>query len=187
MWRNVLEGSRDFYLIRADASRRFGRPEKLGLGTWKINACPMDGGGLVHAGVKTISVWWRMDDIFVAEPGKPETKIGEGKDSLSPPAGRRSTRRGSRVPSSSCGLPANRKQSRARQHFRILRLCQRAARCWPGKRKTASRSSDCRERVEKWMRLCQCTVLSLISFSLISPAVFVPDADSNLPASGFSA
>jgi hypothetical protein len=80
MWRNVLDGSRDFYLIRADVARRFGRPAKLGLGTWKINACPMDGGGLVHAGARTVSVWRRMDDIFVAEPGKPETKIGEGKD-----------------------------------------------------------------------------------------------------------
>jgi hypothetical protein len=80
MWRNVLDGSRDFYLIRADAGRHFGKPEKLGLGTWKINACPMDGGGLVHTPAKTVSVWRRMDDIFVAEPSKPETKIGEGKD-----------------------------------------------------------------------------------------------------------
>jgi hypothetical protein len=80
MWRNVLDGSRDFYLIRADAQRRFGKPEKLGLGSWKIDACPMDGGGLVHAGAKTVTVWRRMDEIFMAEPGKPESKIGEGKD-----------------------------------------------------------------------------------------------------------
>lgn len=80
MWRNVLDGSRDFFLIRADARRNFGRPEKLGAGTWKLNACPMDGGGLVHAAGKTITVWRRMDDIFMAEPGQPEQKIGEGKD-----------------------------------------------------------------------------------------------------------
>jgi hypothetical protein len=80
MWRNVLDGSRDFYLLRADAQHRFGKPEKLGLGTWKIDACPMDGGGLVHAGGKTVTVWRRMDEIFMAEPGKPETKLGEGKD-----------------------------------------------------------------------------------------------------------
>jgi hypothetical protein len=80
MWRNVLDGSRDFYLIRADAQRRFGRPEKLGLGTWKIDACPMDGGGLVRAGGKTTAVWRREDSIFIGEAGKPETKIGEGKD-----------------------------------------------------------------------------------------------------------
>lgn len=80
MWRNVLDGSRDFYLIRADAHRRFGKPEKLGLGTWKIDACPMDGGGLVHAGAKTVTAWRRMDEIFMAEAGHPESKLGEGKD-----------------------------------------------------------------------------------------------------------
>jgi hypothetical protein len=80
MWRNVLAGSRDFYLIRADAQRRFGKPEKLGLGTWKIDACPMDGGGLVHAGAKTVTAWRRVGDIYMAEPGQPERKIGEGKD-----------------------------------------------------------------------------------------------------------
>lgn len=80
MWRNVLDGSRDFYLIHADARREFAGPRKLGVGTWKINACPMDGGGLAHAGSKTISVWRRMDDIFLAQPGQPEEKIGEGKD-----------------------------------------------------------------------------------------------------------
>jgi len=80
MWRNVLDGSRDFYLIRADAQRRFGKPERLGIGTWKIDACPMDGGGLVNAGSKTFTVWRRMEEVFIDEPGKPENKIGDGKD-----------------------------------------------------------------------------------------------------------
>ena len=80
MWRNVLDGSRDFYLVRADAERRFGNPRKLGDGTWKLNACPMDGGGLVHAGARTVTAWRRVDEIFISEPGKPEIKIGEGKD-----------------------------------------------------------------------------------------------------------
>lgn len=80
MWRNVLDGSRDFYLIRADAEQRFGKPQKLGLGTWKINACPMDGGGLVHSRGKTVTAWRRTDRIFIAEPGKAERAIGEGKD-----------------------------------------------------------------------------------------------------------
>jgi len=80
MWRNVLDGARDFYLLHADAAHRFGTPHKVGDGTWKINACPMDGGGLVHAGTRTITAWRRMNDIFIVEPGKPERKIGEGKD-----------------------------------------------------------------------------------------------------------
>jgi hypothetical protein len=89
MWRNVLDGSRDLYVIHADAERRFGQPEKLGLGTWKIDACPMDGGGLVHAGTKTVAVWRRMEDLFMAEPGRPERKIGEGKDVTMAAAGDR--------------------------------------------------------------------------------------------------
>jgi hypothetical protein len=80
MWRNVLNGSRDLYVVRADTTRRFGGPEKIGSGTWKINACPMDGGGLIHVGSRTITAWRRMDEIFLSEPDKPELKIGEGKD-----------------------------------------------------------------------------------------------------------
>lgn len=80
MWRNVLAGSRDFYMIRSSSSGKFGEPEKLGLGTWKINGCPMDGGGLAHDGLKTITAWRRMEDVYLAEPGHPEVKLGEGKD-----------------------------------------------------------------------------------------------------------
>lgn len=80
MWRNVLDGCRDLYLIRADAAHRFGKPEKLGLGTWKINACPMDGGAVIQAGGKMVTAWRRMDEVFIAELDRPEKKIGEGKD-----------------------------------------------------------------------------------------------------------
>jgi hypothetical protein len=80
MWRNCLDGSRDFYLMRSTNGKTFGQPEKLGMGTWKINACPMDGGGLAHEGQRTITAWRREKDIFLAEPGKAENRIGEGKD-----------------------------------------------------------------------------------------------------------
>jgi hypothetical protein len=80
MWRDVVAGCRDLYLIRADAARHFGKPEKLGTGTWKIDACPMDGGALARAGGKTLTAWRRMNEIFLAEPGKAEQRIGEGKD-----------------------------------------------------------------------------------------------------------
>jgi hypothetical protein len=80
MWRNVLGGSRDFYVIASDANHHFGSPEKLGNGTWKINACPMDGGGMARSRGKTITAWRRENDIFLDEPGQPETKIGDGKD-----------------------------------------------------------------------------------------------------------
>jgi hypothetical protein len=75
MWRNCLGGSRDMFLIRSG-----GRPEKLGLGTWAINACPMDGGGITEHGGKVYTIWRRESDIYLAEPGQQEQKLGPGKD-----------------------------------------------------------------------------------------------------------
>jgi hypothetical protein len=80
MWRNCVDGARDFYLVHSKDGRRLSKPMKLGDGTWKINACPMDGGGLAHEGRRTMTVWRREMDLFMAEPGKPESKLGEGKD-----------------------------------------------------------------------------------------------------------
>ncbi len=86
MWRNVLDGSRDLYLITSDARHGFGKPVKLGNGSWKINACPMDGGGMVRDGGKTLTVWRREAAIFLDEPGHAEAQIGEGKDVALAPA-----------------------------------------------------------------------------------------------------
>jgi hypothetical protein len=81
MWRNALGGARDFYLLRSgNDGQSFGKAKKLGEGKWMLNACPMDGGGLVHTDGRTITAWRREMDIFMAEPGKPETRLGEGKD-----------------------------------------------------------------------------------------------------------
>ena len=45
MFRNFLNGSRDMYLLQSsDAGQMFGTAQKVGEGTWKLNACPMDGG-----------------------------------------------------------------------------------------------------------------------------------------------
>jgi hypothetical protein len=40
----------------------------------------MDGGGLALTEGRTVTAWRRNQEIFLAEPGQPETKIGEGKD-----------------------------------------------------------------------------------------------------------
>jgi hypothetical protein len=80
MWRNWLGGSRDLYLIRSTGVNEFGKPEKLGDGTWKLNACPMDGGGLTNDGGRTITAWRRNGEIYLAEPGRSEVLLGEGKD-----------------------------------------------------------------------------------------------------------
>ncbi|MDA0205961.1 MAG: sialidase family protein [Acidobacteria bacterium] len=81
MFRNALGGARDLYLLQAAAGRRsFGKPQKLGQGTWMLNACPMDGGGIAHDAGLTVTAWRRDREIFLAEPGKPETRLGEGQD-----------------------------------------------------------------------------------------------------------
>jgi hypothetical protein len=80
MWRNALEGSRDFYAIRLRGGQAAGPAEKQGVGTWKLDACPMDGGGVVVRDGRITSAWRREKDIYLAEAGKPEVKLGAGQD-----------------------------------------------------------------------------------------------------------
>jgi hypothetical protein len=80
MWRNWLGGSRDMFLTRSRGGAAFSKPQKLGEGTWHLNGCPMDGGGLAVSATKTITAWRRGENVFLAEPGKPESQIGTGKD-----------------------------------------------------------------------------------------------------------
>ncbi|HYA16283.1 MAG TPA: sialidase family protein [Bryobacteraceae bacterium] len=80
MWRNVLDGSRDFYLAESKDGEHFGAARKLGEGTWKLNACPMDGGGMAFDQGKLITAWRRESEIFLDRPGDKEVGLGEGKD-----------------------------------------------------------------------------------------------------------
>jgi len=80
MWRNWLAGARDMYLARSRDGISFANSGKLGQGSWQLNACPMDGGGLVASVAKIVSAWRRGENVFLAEPGKPEVQIGTGKD-----------------------------------------------------------------------------------------------------------
>jgi hypothetical protein len=80
MWRNWLNGSRDMYLARSRVGGSFSKPEKLGIGTWKLNACPMDGGGIGISGGRVVTVWRREHDIFLDFAGETETRIGTGVD-----------------------------------------------------------------------------------------------------------
>ena len=81
MWRNWLNGSRDMYLgVSRDDGATF-QTSKLGHGTWPLNACPMDGGGLaLGAKGAPLTVWRRADTVYMAMPGKPEVGLGKGKD-----------------------------------------------------------------------------------------------------------
>ena len=80
MWRNAVGGSRDMYLATSRDGATFSTPRKLGEGTWKLNACPMDGGGLAISSSKILTAWRRETNVFLAEPGQPEKQIGAGKD-----------------------------------------------------------------------------------------------------------
>lgn len=67
-----LSGSRD--------GVNFSKPEKLGTGSWQLNACPMDGGSIVVSQNRVVTAWRREHEIFLAKPGDKEVGIGEGVD-----------------------------------------------------------------------------------------------------------
>lgn len=81
MFRNWLDGNRDLYLIQSsNGGSSFGQAQKLGTGSWKLNGCPMDGGGLaINQNGKVQTVWRRNGNIFTAVPGIPEIEIGQGR------------------------------------------------------------------------------------------------------------
>jgi hypothetical protein len=76
MFRNWFAGNRDMYLI-AVKDRKV---SKLGNGSWPINACPMDGGGVSIDEGKIYSAWRRDANVFWNELGKAEIDLGKGKD-----------------------------------------------------------------------------------------------------------
>ena len=76
MWRNWVGGSRDLYLATSRDGLEFSPARKLGTGSWKLDGCPMDGGGLAFApGGDWIAVWRREKAIFASEPGIPEKPL----------------------------------------------------------------------------------------------------------------
>lgn len=80
MFRNWVKGNRDLYVIKStDGGATFGAAEKLGTGSWQLNGCPMDGGGLAIADNIVQTVWRRKNKIYACEIGKEEKEIGEGK------------------------------------------------------------------------------------------------------------
>jgi hypothetical protein len=79
LWRNWVAGARDMYLsVSSDGGRTFGPAGKLGGGTWPLDGCPMDGGG-VAAGPRGIrTLWRRAETVFAAAPGEAEEERGRG-------------------------------------------------------------------------------------------------------------
>ncbi len=82
MFRNWIKGSRDMYVTASmDEGNTFQPTIKMGNGTWKLNACPMDGGGIsLNESGKLISVWRRENQLFIAKLGESEQPLAEGRN-----------------------------------------------------------------------------------------------------------
>lgn len=81
MFRNFLHGNRDMYLATSvNGGSSFVQAQKLGTGNWKLNGCPMDGGGLaLDNNGNPETVWRREGKIYASAQGQPEKEIGEGR------------------------------------------------------------------------------------------------------------
>lgn len=90
MFRNWLNGSRDLYLMRSqDEGQSFDKAERLGENTWKLDACPMDGGGVtIDASGVTHTAWERKGSVFYCQPGDREELVGNGRECSIAYAGR---------------------------------------------------------------------------------------------------
>jgi hypothetical protein len=80
MFRNHVAGSRDMYVVRSTADGRFASATKAGTGSWRLNACPMDGGGLAFDDNGVVTVWRRENGIFLSSSTVPERRLGTGRD-----------------------------------------------------------------------------------------------------------
>lgn len=82
MFRNSLAGNRDMYVATSkDGGKTFIPAKKVGQGSWKINACPMDG-GMLTAGPKgsLVTVWRRNGEVYsAAGTGGREQLLGRGE------------------------------------------------------------------------------------------------------------
>jgi len=88
MFRNNIDGNRDLYFMHSPNGTEFNKSQKLGQGNWKLNACPMDGGGIIDVANGNVrTVWRRNDTIFSCIPGQKEVLIGKGKNCVITAAG----------------------------------------------------------------------------------------------------
>ena len=84
MFRNWLGGARDLYVLRSrDGGANFSDAAKLGQGSWKLDACPMDGGAMtITDRGEVVTIWRRELEIYVARPGQAEQRIATGRSPM---------------------------------------------------------------------------------------------------------
>ena len=81
MWRNSVGGNRDMYWSTSkDGGVTFAKAVKLGQGSWKLDACPMDGGAVAITSDGQLTAIWRRDRhvYLTANRSSEEQKLGTG-------------------------------------------------------------------------------------------------------------
>lgn len=81
MFRNWLKGYRDLYLMTSgDGGKTFKDAQKVGFGSWKLNGCPMDGGGIEIDKTGMIhTVWQREGVVYYCKPNEREVSLAKGR------------------------------------------------------------------------------------------------------------
>lgn len=81
-FRNFIDGSRDLHLAHStDGGKTFPSVQKLGSGTWKLQACPMDGGAVVLSPTgQPLTTWRRENMLYTCQPGQPEQAVAPGRN-----------------------------------------------------------------------------------------------------------
>ncbi|MEQ1828686.1 MAG: sialidase family protein [Pirellula sp.] len=80
MFRNSLKGNRDMYVAIAKNGKEFAPAFKLDAESWKLNACPMDGGMMVlNANGEFDAAWMRNGAVYQSNSNaKGEEFLGKG-------------------------------------------------------------------------------------------------------------
>ncbi len=81
MFRNSLGGARDMFVATSpDGGRSWAPATKIGMQTWEIAACPMDGGAVsFDSGGGLVSVWRSQDKLYLGR-GVASTEFAQGKN-----------------------------------------------------------------------------------------------------------
>jgi hypothetical protein len=88
LWRNLVKGSRDMWMATRAADKDEFNYKKLGLGSWVLDACPMDGGDLFTFGPINYGAVWRRGDLIYLNVITPEEfPLGGGTQPFAAAAG----------------------------------------------------------------------------------------------------
>ena len=79
MFRDVIGDSRDMHVVSWELNGKVSEAKKLGAGSWQINACPMDGGGMVYSQGKMFTAGGATKPYTSTNPGSQRSRWGKAK------------------------------------------------------------------------------------------------------------